>query len=121
MNISDKAVSYLRTIVPGLWAAAITWLVTQFPGIPEGLSTWLSDQTGAVVVLSLALWYVIWRKLEPLIPDWLTKIVLGSSLAPMYIGTESKEGKETVLVLDEARDHADSQTSPPIVSGYDVP
>lgn len=120
MNISDKAVSYLRTIVPGLWAAAITWLVTQFPGIPEGLSTWLSDQTGAVVVLALALWYVIWRKLEPVIPDWLTKIVLGSSLAPTYIGTVAKQDGETVLVVDPVRDQFDSKTSPPFV-GHDVP
>lgn len=40
--------------------------------------------TAGVVAVVLAAWYALWRKAEPHIPDWLTRLVLGSAKAPTY-------------------------------------
>lgn len=87
--LSDRVVSYLRTIVPIWWGALVTWLLGQVPV----LSTWLDslgiDPTSATVVTAVsgvvtAAWYVVWRWVEPRLPDWLTRIVLGSARPPAY-------------------------------------
>ena len=33
-----------------------------------------------------AAWYAFWRWLEPRLPDWLTRAVLGSARTPTYQG-----------------------------------
>jgi hypothetical protein len=40
-----------------------------------------------LVVASIAVWYAIARWLEPRLPDWLTRLVLGSAAAPTYART----------------------------------
>lgn len=89
--LSDRAVSYLRTIIPGLWAALVTTILRVLsPHLPGDVGTALADLLRSelaltlVVVLVLALWYWLWRKVEPLVPDWLVRLVLGSARTPVY-------------------------------------
>lgn len=86
-NISDKVVSYLRTVVPVLWGSVVSFIL-QFVGsdLNEPISNALnSEPVGiAVTAIVIGVWYWLWRRVEPHIPDWLTRIVLGSAKAPTY-------------------------------------
>lgn len=95
--MSDLVASWLRTVVPGLWSAvigsALAWLAVHAPWALDLLEALNIDPesaafTAGVVTLTLAVWYAVWRRLEPRIPDWLTRLVLGSKLTPAYqLGT----------------------------------
>ena len=88
--MSDKLTAWLRTVVPGLWAALVVFLVKQF-GLPSGVADWLSSTavTEAVTnVVALAAVYALIRWVEPRLPDGLTRILLGSAVPPTY----SREG-----------------------------
>lgn len=92
--------SILRTIVPALWGSFIGWLLGLLP-ILEPLrpalieySTVITPILGAVII---AAWYAFWRWLEPKLPAWLVRAVLGSAKTPVYpkqeiIGTLDVEG-----------------------------
>jgi hypothetical protein len=91
--MSDLVASWLRTVVPGLWSdllgSALAWLVVHAPWALDRLELLnivpTSERlTAGVVLLVLAASYWLWRKAEPHIPDWLTRLVLGSSKAPTY-------------------------------------
>lgn len=92
--MSDLVASWLRTVVPGLWSAvlgtALAWLAVHASWVLDVLDVLGIDPTSAaftagVVALVLAAWYALWRKLEPRLPDWLTRLVLGSAAAPVYV------------------------------------
>lgn len=95
--MSDLVASWLRTVVPGLWSAVLGtvlgWLAAHAAWSLDLLELLNIDPTterftAGVVLIVLAVWYALWRKAEPHIPDWLTRIVLGSSLTPAYqLGT----------------------------------
>ena len=79
--------SILRTVVPALWGSLIAWLI----GVLPILAPLQADLTGlADIILPIltaviiAAWYAFWRWLEPRLPDWLTRAVLGSSKTPVY-------------------------------------
>lgn len=91
--MSDLVASWLRTVVPGLYAAVIgsvlAWLAMHATWALDLLALLNIDPqstafVAGVVTVVLAAWYAGWRKLEPYIPDWLTRLVLGSSKAPTY-------------------------------------
>jgi len=91
--VSDLVASWLRTIVPGLYSAvigsALAWLAAHSPWVLDVLQALNIDPQSpafiaGVVAVVLAGWYAGWRKLEPYIPDWLTRTVLGSAKAPSY-------------------------------------
>jgi len=86
MTLSDRAVSYLRTTVPVLWGSLIALLLRTLPDLPAEVATALESEAvvGAIVALAIVVWYWVWRRLEPHVPDWLTRIVLGSAAAPTY-------------------------------------
>lgn len=94
--MSDLITSWLRTVVPGIWAALIggltTWASVHAPWLLGALGSLGIDlsspaATAFVIALTLAAWYAVWRRLEPHMPDWLTRVVLGSAKAPMYLNT----------------------------------
>lgn len=96
MTLSDRAVSYLRTIVPVLWGSLLSATLPSLPWLPAEVVAWLSGDAAslAVTALAIAAWYSIWRYVEPHIPDWLTRLVLGSAQAPAY--PDSIETREKV-------------------------
>lgn len=85
----SKVPAYLRTIVPSLWGSVLVWLLANAAWIPDAIGAWLATPAVSVTVTSLAIgaWYALWRWLEPRLPAWFTRIVLGSNLTPTYSTT----------------------------------
>jgi hypothetical protein len=95
--MSDRLTSWLRTVVPGLWSALVAWLVTL--GLPESFATTFGGLGDVVVVpIVLAVVYAALRWIEPMLPDWLTRILLGSAVPPVY-GLRDPDGSYTVTAV----------------------
>ncbi|MEV6879725.1 hypothetical protein [Amycolatopsis sp. NPDC051128] len=96
--LGDRLVSWLRTIVPSLWAAAIAWLAGL--GLPESVTSAV-DGLGQLVLLpaALATVYPLLRAVEAKLPAWATRLLLGSNRPPSY-GT-SRDGTPVVTSLPE--------------------
>lgn len=81
--------SILRTVVPALWGSLIGWLLSVAP-VLEPLRELLLSQADVLVpilgAVIIAAWYALWRWLEPLLPAWLVRAVLGSAKTPVYEG-----------------------------------
>lgn len=91
--MSDVVVSWIRTAVPSIWGAAVAWALSAvdwLPGVLEFLHLDPQDPavTAGVVVVAIAAWHAVWRKVEPHVPDWLSRIALGSSKQPTYTPSE---------------------------------
>lgn len=77
----------IRTVVPALWGSLIAWLIGVAPllspleGQLRGVAEILLPIITAVII---GAWYAFWRWLEPRLPDWLTRAVLGSIKTPVY-------------------------------------
>lgn len=79
--------SILRTVVPYFWGLVVTWLITLLPVLAPLEEQLLGVETIALPILAAVLsatWYAFWRWLEPQLPDWLTRAVLGSAQTPTY-------------------------------------
>lgn len=79
--------SILRTVVPALWGSVIGWALTIVPVLEPLRADLLAYGDLAVPVIGAAIiggWYALWRWLEPKLPDWLTRVLLGSASAPVY-------------------------------------
>jgi hypothetical protein len=85
MTWSDWLRSVVRTVLPGVWSAFVLWLVSL--GLPQGFTDWLNSETVVTHVFELASFAVVYgfiRWVEPHIPDWLTRVFLGSAKQPQY-------------------------------------
>ena len=85
-SLSDYVTSVIRTAVPVLWGALITYLITLVPAVAHVVDP--SNVVGlgpAVAAVLGAAWYALMRKVEPKLPTWLTVIVLGSNNQPTYV------------------------------------
>jgi hypothetical protein len=83
--MSDRLRSWIRTVMPGAWAALVVLLVKL--GLPAGVADWLTSNgvSDAVTnLVGLAVVYGFIRWIEPHIPDSLTRIFLGSAAPPTY-------------------------------------
>lgn len=83
--MSDWLRSVVRTVLPGAWAAVVLWLVSM--GLPQVAADWLASETVATNVVELAALAVVYgfvRWVEPHMPDWLTRVFLGSAKTPVY-------------------------------------
>ena len=95
MNIGNGVASWIRTVVPGLWALAVGVLLQWWTGIPTEIADALDSEMaiGAITWVILALWYGIWRWLEPRLPNWLTSILFGLSRQPTYANENTIPGE----------------------------
>lgn len=95
--MSDLVISWLRGVVPGAWSALVTallaWATASAPWLLQLLDA-LNIDLGSpaavafVMALVLAVWLAVWRRIEPHVPDWLSRIAMGSALTPAYqLGT----------------------------------
>jgi len=111
MTIGDKGAAYLRTVIPFIWGAVITQLLIWWPAAPDAVND-LSDNQGIIAAITAVVilgWYAIWRKVEPRLPAWLTRLVLGSNQTPTYEPTPvltTSQGATTVS------DEGDGVTNP---------
>lgn len=81
-------ISLLRTFVSWAWALVIGWLLVAMPifqPFEESLLGLAELALPVLVSVIAATWYAFWRWLEPRLPDWLTRAVLGSAKAPLYV------------------------------------
>lgn len=108
--LSDRAVSWLRTTVPVLWgtvvAAILRAVSPHLPGdLGAALATWLSSETtiALVTAAAIAAWYALWRWAEPRIPDWLTRLVLGSARPPAYAPVTPEGAHVITRLTDDER------------------
>lgn len=86
----DFLVSLLRTYVPIAVGALVSWLLTL------GIELDAETQAGLIVALtglSQAAYYALVRAIEPRLPDWLTRALLGSAKAPVYDGAPVVAGR----------------------------
>lgn len=81
--MSDKLTAWVRTVVPTLWSALVAWLVSL--GLPPAVTDAV-DGLGAIVVVPVAVAavYAALRWLEPRLPAWLARVLLGSARPPTY-------------------------------------
>lgn len=85
--LKQLGISLLRTVVTSVWSLFIGWLILVLPIFEPFRQQLLALSELALPVLLAvigAAWYAFWRWLEPLLPDWLTAALLGSSRAPVY-------------------------------------
>jgi hypothetical protein len=81
--MSDKIAAWLRTVLPGAWAALVAYLATL--GLPSWVTDILGDASEQVVgVVILAVVYPALRWLETRLPDWLSRLLMGSAKRPTY-------------------------------------
>lgn len=81
--MSDRFTGWLRTIVPTLWSTLVAWLVSL--GLPPAVTDAVVGLVDALVVPTvLAAVYALLRWAEPRLPDWLTRVLLGSARPPVY-------------------------------------
>ncbi|MEU5848927.1 hypothetical protein [Saccharopolyspora shandongensis] len=81
--MSDQLTAWLRTTVPAAWSTLVAYLVRL--GAPEWLTEPLGSASDVLVVpLVLGAVYVLLRAIEPHLPAWLTRLLLGSARQPMY-------------------------------------
>lgn len=86
--MSDQLTAWLRTIVPTAWSALVAYLVTL------GAPTWIIDALGdagptLVVPVVLGAVYSLLRWVEPRLPAWLARLLLGSATPPSYMDSRS--------------------------------
>lgn len=86
MNVlSDRAVAWIRTVVPGAWAALVAVLVVKFPAL-QPVAGSLGGFGGVIVLAAaLALWKLVFGWLEPRLPSWLTTVLLGYPVSATYV------------------------------------
>lgn len=95
-RVRDYGVSLLRTGVPIAWGYVLTWLVGLIPALQPVLERPEVIGLSNVITFGLALgWYAVMRWIEPRLPAWLTRIVLGANAAPTYV-----EGTATAVVRE---------------------
>jgi hypothetical protein len=117
----EKVPAYLRTVVPVLWGSLLAWLAVQIPAIPDAWEEWLGSDQGVALVSAavITLWYAFWRWLEPKLSPFLTRLLLGSNLTPVYVdpGTPPKDeaieaAEEEVVEVDDVEDTDVDGTEP---------
>lgn len=101
--------SILRTIIPALWGSMIAWLIgaapllAPFEGELKGLAEIALPIITAVII---GAWYAFWRWLEPRLPDWLIRAVLGSAKTTTYPGkhTATAPMEQSPLLVHDTRE-----------------
>jgi hypothetical protein len=81
--MSDRFVSWLRTVFPVAWSALLAWMASLC--VPTFVTGALGP-AGELVVLPIIVGvvYPVVRWIEPRLPDWLTRVLLGSARPPTY-------------------------------------
>lgn len=106
--LSDWVVSVLRTAVPSVWGALIAWVLTAVP-LPHTAGVFLTSKSDVVAALAIVAWYAAWRRIEPHLPVWVTRLVLGSAHAPSYATVGAAVAPVLTNVVDKAITDAATQ------------
>lgn len=81
--MTDRLTAWLRTVVPGWWAGVVTWLVGL--GLPESAGDYLAGAVDVIVLpVVLGVVYAAIRWIEPRVPAWVARVLVGSARRPVY-------------------------------------
>lgn len=109
--------SILRTVIPALWGSFIGWVLAVVPVLEPLRADLIAYGDLAVPIITAVLigaWYAFWRWLEPRLPDWLTRILLGSAKAPVYVApTTSSDVDPNGTVYDPIPGTSIADDTPP--------
>lgn len=87
--MTDWLRSVIRTVVPAGWAMLIVWLTHL--GLPQSVLDAVSGLGGQVTdLVAMAVVYGFVRFIEPHLPVWITRVLMGSARPPMYIPPASE-------------------------------
>lgn len=79
--------SILRTLVPAWWGLLIAKLLIAVPALEpmrEQMLGWGDLAALTVSAVIIGAWYALWRWLQPRLPNWLVRALLGSAQTPIY-------------------------------------
>lgn len=81
-------VSLIRTYVPVAWGAVVGYLITLLPVLEPLLADpdTSNTLTTLIVGVSIALWYLLARLIEPRLPAVITRLIIGANARPTYLG-----------------------------------
>lgn len=101
MNLSDLVTARLRTLVPVWWGLVVAWALSQWPNLGQALHDLGIDPNSAaaraaVIGVCIWAWDYLWKRVEHVLPAWLTRIVVGSNKTPTYGPTTSDAVSTTV-------------------------
>lgn len=115
-----KIISWIRTVVPGAWGVLLAW-VAGYVALPEEVVKYLNDPFTLVLVTGLAigLWKGVFNWLEPKMPAWLTRIILGSNQTPSYDDTVDGSEPDQEDINSERFDEAAEPEEDSILSEVD--
>lgn len=101
--MSDRLISIIRTVVPALWSAQLAWLASL--GLPAQFADALLGVGEQLLVpLVLAVVYSGLRWIEPHLPPWLARILLGWPTPPTYPSPAPSLVGDSAPVADGAQD-----------------
>jgi hypothetical protein len=92
--------SAARTVVPLLWGYVLTFLARLSPELAEAFSA--PPVVSALTVTVAALWYLAWRRIEPHLPAWLTRLVMGADSRPVYVPPPGEPGHPGLVIPRQA-------------------
>lgn len=81
-SLRSYGISWVRTTVPVLWGALVTFGLSRFPDLHDALVN--PGVTMAVTGAVVTAWYSLFRAIENKLPPWLTAFVIGSNATPKY-------------------------------------
>jgi hypothetical protein len=85
-RVRGWGISVLRTAVPGAWGYVLAWLASQIPVLEPVLERPEVVGASGAITFGLGLgWYAVMRWVEPRLPAWLTRVVLGANARPLYV------------------------------------
>jgi len=78
--------SWLRTVVPACWSALVSLLVVHglLPAVLRDSADHLADTVVVPVVLAVVYAGLRWAEAQPWMPNWATRLLLGSASTPTY-------------------------------------
>lgn len=82
-SLRDWGLSWIRTGVPVLWGLLLTFLASRAPAIYELVNN--PYAAGLAVGLVTLAWYSLARWVEPRLPAWLTRVIIGANTPPQYV------------------------------------
>lgn len=86
--------SVLRTLLPIWWGSFVLWLLALVPALEPVRDLLLGQEplvVNGVIAVAIAGWYALCRWIEPYLPAWLTRILMGANTQPTY-EDEPREG-----------------------------
>lgn len=92
--------SAARTVVPLLWGYLLTLLARLSPELAEAFAA--PPVVSAVTVTVAALWFLLFRRIEPHLPAWLTRLVMGANSRPVYVPPAGEPGHPGLVIPRQA-------------------